>query len=170
MGCVSSRSGRANRGIEALQMAGLRDAPVLLRHCDQFVGFGNGCRQRLLDQYIDAVLHQTPGDFQMSDSRDGHRRGVHPGCDQFVHRSETPACRIPAQPLGASVIAIRDANKFDVLRRIGRQVAIHASVIAAKGAAANHSYAQCVLIYPFRDCRPSYVAEAKRRCRYCGHS
>ena len=46
--------------------------------------------------------------------------------------------------LRTSIIEIGDSDEFHALRRVGLQVAIHASVIASEGAASDHPDAQSV--------------------------
>jgi hypothetical protein len=62
---------RSHRGIEALQMANLRDAPMIRRKLEQFVRLGQRGCDWLFDQHVNAGFHQLARHFKMEHS--GHR-------------------------------------------------------------------------------------------------
>ena len=143
-GLGEQRNGRAHRGIEALQMAGLGDAAVVAGERDQFIGFGNAGRQRLLDQDIDPALHQLAGDFTMRDGRHRNRCRLHSDSDHLVERAEGLRLELGGDGLRAGEVTIGNSHELNILLRVGLQVAIHAGVIAAKGSGSGDSDAQGV--------------------------
>jgi hypothetical protein len=130
---------RSHRGIKPLQMAGLGNAPVLARYIDQFVGFGDSCGERLLDQDIDTTLHQLPGDCEMRNGGNGYRCSLHSGCDQIVYGAKGLGPEFIRDSLRPRKIDVRDPYQLDVMGGICLQVAIDTRVIAAKSATADDS-------------------------------
>ena len=74
-GTVENRLQRLHRGVEALQMADLQDAPRAARRLDQALALRDGRGHRLLDQHVRAGLEKLPGDRVVQRGRrdDAHR-------------------------------------------------------------------------------------------------
>ena len=79
---------------------------------------------------------------EMGNGGDRNRCGLHPGGNQFVHRSKCLRAEFPGYRLGASEIGVNHANEFH--RGIGLKVAIHTCVIAAESTGSDDSDAQGV--------------------------
>ena len=132
IGWVSSGSVARTAGLKRSKMAGLRDAAVLPRQFDQLVGFGDASCQRLLDQNIDAALHQLAGDFTMRNGWYRDRCGLHAGRDQLIERTKCLRAELRRYGLSAGIVKVGNPDELNILRWVGLQVAIHARVIAAE--------------------------------------
>jgi len=124
-------------------VAGLRDAAMPLSEFDELIGLRKRGREWLLDQHVDAALHELPRYGEMRNGRNGHGCGLHAGCDQIISRTKSLRVEVFANRLGASVVEIGNTDEVYVLSRICLQVAINPRVIASEGAATDHSNPQC---------------------------
>ena len=70
--------GGYDRGIEALEMAGLQDAIVAAGGGDQGVGFFERGGYGFFYQHVDALLEELAADSRVLDRWDGHADGVGP--------------------------------------------------------------------------------------------
>ncbi len=119
---------------------------VGLSHGYQLVSLGDVGGQRLLDEYVDARLHQLASDFQMQDGGNGDRHGIDTLRDKLGGGEECAGFEFSRESLRAREVGIGDAGKFDSLRSVGREVAIDAGMVASEGAGADHAYAQCAVL------------------------
>jgi hypothetical protein len=131
-------------GVEALQVADLKDALMTRGHSDKRVGFGQRRCDRLFDQDIDAGLEQCAGDCGVSAGGHAYRCGVKLDMaggvrgEAGVYVVEYPGLgKIRLQRLPARGTAFDYGCKADGVAGSCAQVANHAEMIAAEGACAD---------------------------------
>src|SRR5579872_799056 len=135
----NDRNSCADRGIEALQMSNLTDAAESVRKADQFVGFGERCRQRLFDEHVDSGLHQLLGGFEVVNRRYRHRGSLDfaVGGGELLDRAKTTASKFARNRGSARRIRVDDSDQPYRDSFFG-ELMVDASVVAAKGAYTNH--------------------------------
>src|SRR5260370_3509027 len=98
-------------------MTNLRNPLVCGRQADKFLGLSESCRQRFLDQYINAGLHEVASDGKMMNRGRGHRsstnftiRGHH-----LTNAPEGSAAELAGTLVGAIDIGGNDSQQADRL-------------------------------------------------------
>ncbi len=119
-----------NSGVEAFQMSRLEDASVTIRKRDHLIGLGEGCRQWLLHQAVNAgreqlggygtVMHGGHGDDGSVQCGTGRERRIERGIDG--NRIQ------PYNLVGADGIGLNGSNQLSL-----RQFVQDAQMIAAEG-------------------------------------
>jgi len=129
-----------DRGVEALQVAGLDDEAAFAasaRPCnpDQIVGLGEARGEGLFDQHVEACIEQGRGYGMMMDG--GHGDG---GCvetkiggEQFIDRGEDRDCIFSRGVGGTARIRLDGCDQSNA-QAGGFQLAVDAEMVTAEGA------------------------------------
>jgi hypothetical protein len=123
--------------VEAFQVPDLHNAVVLFRQCDDLVGFGQRCGQRLFNEQIESACEQLRGDRVVIDRRNSYVGSVQMqvGGEQRAGGRED-GNRVLLCDLGcAGRIGLQRGNQRNAC--LGQlQLTIDAQMIAAKCACA----------------------------------
>jgi hypothetical protein len=98
-------------------MTHLGDSAMLFCYGDQRVGLGQGERQRLLDEYVDATLHEFAGGCQVSDGGYGNAHGLYRRArdEHVTYGAESLASELGCYGLGSGEICIDYGREFYAL-------------------------------------------------------
>ena len=99
-------------------MADLRDALMPGSDAQQFVGLGQGCGQRLLDQDVNPSFHQGAGDFQVQNGGHGDRGRLHFAVrrQHLLDRAERFAVELARYSIGPRSIGVDHAHEAHAAR------------------------------------------------------
>lgn len=116
-------------------MADLRDSPPPLRGLNKLVRFVKGWGQGLFNQDINALLHQSQGNFHMVNRRHGYGSSLNfaMGRRELFDGTERQAAKLARNCIGACPVTINHSDQSHCLAVLGKLL-INASVIAAKRA------------------------------------
>jgi hypothetical protein len=122
-------------------MSNLRDALVRGGRGNQFIGFGERRRYRLFNQDINTASQQRTSHCEVlrRRHRDGRRFGSSPR-EQLIHAAEdrdVSAMEVCGNALGPRAVLVNKRGQARWLAG-GLELRVNASMIAAKGAAADH--------------------------------
>ena len=136
-GLVNQRQSRSYCGIEALEMASLRDALMFGGEREQFIRLGERGREGFFDQHVHASFHQGASHVAMKDGWDRDRGSLHLPARRkhLVDRAKGFAIEFARHRIGAGCVGINHPDEADascLLQRV-----IDAGVVAAKSAYAN---------------------------------
>ena len=130
-------------GIEALEMAGLQDAPALFGAGYEVFGFGQARGQRLLDQQVEARGEERGSDGMVMNrgNGDGGCMEGEAGGEELVNRRKDRDCVLRGGFCGAGGVRLDDGCQSHTgASRL--QLAVDAEMIAAKGSGPGHGDAE----------------------------
>src|SRR5258708_17912224 len=120
-------------------MTNLRNPLVCGRQADKFLGLSESCRQRFLDQYINAGLHEVASDGKMMNRGRGHRsstnftmRGHH-----LTNGAEGSAAELAGNLVVAIEIGANDSHPADTLPSLF-EVFVDAGVVSSQDSHAHY--------------------------------